>query len=280
MFPWERVPLSVTSHWNSVLEKLGDALANDDMKILSNPSFQFAFHVTTLNPEIFFSQQVVFCREHFGDRLEELSKEDNALLPRIVDGSLGTSEALVYHLSHFAEFEKKTGTSMRDLKTVVEFGGGYGGSTRVLNRLMNRIGTIVVVDLPQMLQLQYYYLNEVGVESRLKICSFDGDLPEQGKINLVPAHFSQSLSAISSLKPDLLVATWSLSEAPRETQELVKELDYFGSNQILYGYFHENNSLLPHSTDVEFPDYHTQFKGACFFSSDGQEQYHFLRRNA
>lgn len=280
VFPWERVPLNVTSHWSSVVKDLEYALANDDIRILTNPSFQFAFHVTTLNPDIFFSQQVAFCRQHFGGRLEELVKEDNALVPRIVDRSLVTSEALMYHLSHYAAFEKETGASMTNLGIVVEFGGGYGGSTRVLNRLMNTTGTIVVVDLPQMLQLQYYYLSEVGLETRLRICSFDGDLPVQGKINLLPAHFSESLSAISSMKPDLFVATWSLSEAPRETQEFIRELDYFESGQILYGYYNENSSTLPHSTEVEFPSYYTQFKEACFFSSDRKEQYHFLKRNA
>lgn len=129
-----------------------------------------------------------------------------------------------------------------------------------------------------MLQLQYHYLSGTSQQGRLRLAGRDGFLPETGMVNLIPVSYSRTLQSLGSMSPDLLIATWSLSEGSRESQLAVIKDAFFGAKQILFGHYAHANTLIPETDKMTFPGYETEYNGPCFFSRDEVERYHFLRQ--
>ncbi len=247
-------------------------------ELLREHRFQFAFHLVTDDLSIYFLKQRRYLKAFYGKHFSRLVRENHALNPTIVDPIYLTSEARMYHLSHLGFFEDKTNTNLGSLDTVIEYGAGYGGTTELLVRKLPRHATICVIDFPAMLRLQFHYLTECGLADRLAIPERDGVEPLLGKINLIPLSFKKTLHILTPMNPNLLIATWSLSEASKKSQESVIQSDFFGAQRIIYGYYAQTNPLLPETNSMVFPGYETEYHGPCFFSSDGMEKYHFLRR--
>lgn len=266
-----------TRHWAEVLDELEAALDEGDVDLFRRPNFQFAFHLSTFDLNKYYKKQIIFLRQHRGGELLRFLREDHAWRPRIVDLRLQSSEALTYHLSHIAAFEEASLENFSAFKTVVEFGGGYGGTTRLINRMQNNDGTIVVIDFFQMLRLNYYYQCELGLRDRLHVLVKDGDPLKRGMINFVPIGFTESLGRVRDLVPDIFVATWSLSEASQGTQKMIRDMAFFESKRILYGYYAVANSIVPHTESMTFPGYVSIYNEQAFYSSDSMEKYNFLR---
>lgn len=186
----------------------------------------------------------------------------------------------MYHLSHLASFKQQTDAGLDNLRTVVEYGTGYGGSTELLTRVLPPDATVIVLDFPIMLRVQYHYLVESGLGDRLSFPSRDSaDRIQKGKVNLVPLSYTECLGSISQFQVDLFVATWPLSEASAISQESVTTSDFFGAERILYGFYFESTPLLRNSTSMSFPGCVSEYEGSRFFSKDETERYHFLRRD-
>lgn len=115
-----------------------------------------------------------------------------------------SSSNAIHQAYHLCRFEVETGVPVRDLASIVEFGGGYGSLCRIAHAA-GFGGTYAIFDLPEQLALQRYYLRGVGVRH------------------------VKSISDISVLQnvadrlrgPRLLIATWSLSESPLELRKQV-----------------------------------------------------------
>jgi len=109
-----------------------------------------------------------------------------------------TSGNLVHHAYHLLQFKRATGLRMRDVGDVLEFGGGYGAMALMAQRL-GHSGTWTIVDLPEMSLLQLYYLTNVGADMR--------------RVRLI----DQLPSCDEPVS--LIVALWSLSEAPLKARD-------------------------------------------------------------
>jgi hypothetical protein len=112
------------------------------------------------------------------------------------------------------------------LATVMEFGGGYGLMCHVLMELVEPRPTYVMVDLPELLALQYVYLrggSSIPVtphtETPVRI--------REGTVNLVPVQLLASIE----LECDLFISTFALSETPVSLQDFVaQEREFFGAS--------------------------------------------------
>jgi putative sugar O-methyltransferase len=181
-----------------------------------------------------------FCRQGFGPpqqhELAYLSHRApalRALTARLAESPIGCpridcrerslSANTLGMLYYFARIAERIAPS--DLGAIVEFGGGYGGLCRVFLDLLPRTPTYVIVDLPEMLAMQYVYVQASSAHHRT-VPHFAAPFEiVPGAVNLVPV----SLAAHLDFDPDLFVSTFALSETPRRLQQQIADGGFFAS---------------------------------------------------
>ena len=72
-----------------------------------------------------------------------------------------TSGNKIFQVFHLKFFTKTTGKKIKDFKTVLEFGGGYGNMAQTFLRV-NKNVKYIIFDLLEVNLLQYYYLKKNG----------------------------------------------------------------------------------------------------------------------
>jgi hypothetical protein len=73
-----------------------------------------------------------------------------------------SSANLIHQAYHVCRFEEATGRSLASMRTIVEFGGGYGRLCHLVHDL-GFTGTYVIFDLPEVAVLQRFYLRHLGL---------------------------------------------------------------------------------------------------------------------
>jgi len=166
---------------------------------------------------------------------QSLLHENSAGKPILNDFQYKTSGNSIHHLYHFTKFSKETKTPLKELNSVVEFGGGYGNAAKIFRKI-NANATYTIVDIPIFSYIQFVYLSTVFGPD--KVVMFDDtEKIIKGKINIVPLHKGYVQKLNSSLNaPDLFISTWALSETNEATQSMIKKLNYFNSKSILLAY--------------------------------------------
>jgi len=144
------------------------------------------------------------------------------------------SLGMLYYFTRIAE-----AAGLESLHTIAEFGGGYGCLCRVFLELLPRPPTYIIIDLPEMLALQYVFLKASSPAYKVVPHTTAPLRIEPGAVNLVPVHLADSLTA----RPDLFVSTFALSETPWKLQEKVARGGFFGSKSVY---------LVGQETDTEF----------------------------
>lgn len=151
--------------------------------------------------------------------------------------SPSTSDNLTHTIYHLVEFENKTNSNINTNETILEFGGGYGCMANVVKKL-NGCKNYVIFDFPEFNLLQKYYLTVNGVTN---IHTNFPDFLRHGGI-LLTSNIND-IQAIGHF--DLLIATWSLSEAPIEFRK--QFLSNIACKNYLIAYqkqFDDANSFL------------------------------------
>lgn len=127
-----------------------------------------------------------------------------------------TSPLLMQHGYHLVRLLESTDFDLARIELVFEFGGGYGSFFRLLRNLgyHNRH---LICDLPAMCALQRFYLRNVfpsepGGEAPPNVEWLSG-----GAGGAADALTEQA----SAGSPALFIATWSLSEVPQPTRDLI-----------------------------------------------------------
>ncbi len=112
--------------------------------------------------------------------------------------------------------------SQKQIKTIVEFGSGFGNLARILKSIKPNV-TLVLIDFPELLALQYLYLN--ATLSGAEIIAH-AQLPatfKEGAIHLVPVFLIENMA----LEADCFVSTFALSESTEFLQKLMLEKNFF-----------------------------------------------------
>ena len=115
--------------------------------------------------------------------------------------------------------------SLTKPEVIVELGGGYGNLARILKSIIQD-STIILIDLPELLALQYYFLKMTLPETLVILHNKQPAVLERNAIHLVPVFFVENLS----IKADAFVSTFALSEASVYTQSLIEKKEYFNAS--------------------------------------------------
>ena len=187
--------------------------------------------------------RIKYVEEQFSSTIsKKLLREDYIGLPTITSSQYVTSANRSHHASHLACYSHNTGRHFWDSATVLEWGGGYGDMARLVRR-MNPGMTYIIIDLPEMLALQYIYLASLESESSINLVNLREQLAiVPGKINLISAY--TDISMLSKIKTDSFISTWALTESQRSIQQSVLEHDFFGAKYILIGSMINDNNVL------------------------------------
>jgi hypothetical protein len=148
-----------------------------------------------------------------------------------------SSANLIYQAYHLCRFEEVTGRSLAAMRTIVEFGGGYGRFCQLVHDL-GFSGTYVIFDLPEVAVLQRFYLRHVGLpvtEARPTV------LPDHGVATVVDLAALQTLLNARPAGDAAFVAIGSLSESPLALREALRPaLATFAAFLIFYAAEHND----------------------------------------
>jgi hypothetical protein len=148
---------------------------------------------------------------------------------RLEGSGVTTSANTVHTLHHLLRFEEATGRRLRDVGTVVEWGGGYGNLAKLLVRLRGAVPTLVLIDSPVFAAVQWLYLASILGPDAVVLHAEPGIRPRPGAVNVVPI----GLAAQVEVAADLFVSTWALNECTPAAQDHVVERNWFGAEALL-----------------------------------------------
>jgi putative sugar O-methyltransferase len=112
-------------------------------------------------------------------------------------------------------------------QTIVEFGAGYGNLSRVYNSFFPD-STYIIIDLPEVLALQYFFLKETLPNKNI---IFHTDVPKayyKDCIHLIPVNYLKDVEFAT----DLFVSTFALSEASDMAQDIIHHKKFFDAKLV------------------------------------------------
>lgn len=222
--------LPATKLWNennSILRKI--FLPMPPFDFLKNPTISRMMFVSVGGNVM--RHELEFCQKVFKKHnLRKLLVEDWIGEPLILNKEYLTSHNLIRHLYHLARFCSSTKEPLTHLKTVVEWGGGYGSLARIYKRIVPD-STYILVDTPLFLTLQWLFLSVIFGPESVNIVKDASARIAKGKFNLLSA----SVIRNKNIKADLFLSTWGLSESPKESLNLVLTKKWFGARHLLLG---------------------------------------------
>jgi FkbM family methyltransferase len=173
----------------------------------------------------------------FGSTLLETHRDPQAGFPRLSEKLPGLSTNMLGMLYYLARVREQCDDALPD--RIIEVGGGYGAFACAYMK-QHPAASYVIVDLPEMLAIQHYFLTLALPGRRIVFGGGIDARPEPGQVLLVPA----SRIGQTPLDCELLFSTFGFSELPRELQKRIEKTEYFGASRIfLAGQF---ASEFPH----------------------------------
>lgn len=100
-----------------------------------------------------------------------------------------------YNLSQLVDLHT---IEIKNIHTIVEFGAGYGCMAKLIHNL-GFCGKYIIFDIPEFLALQKYFLGVTKTKGNFE--------------------FVDEIKKLNISNPDIVIATWSLSESPEELRE-------------------------------------------------------------
>lgn len=148
----------------------------------------------------------------------------------------------LFYLAKILEHASCNGRSPTTIKTVLEIGGGYGNLARLIKQALPN-ATIIIIDLPEISALQWFFLKSTTPKNTNVIfhTKSPSDIVPQA-INIIPLHLMDAIP----LKTDLFVSTFALSECSQELQEYVIQKKFFNASMCYItgqvdGWGHKHN---------------------------------------
>ena len=133
--------------------------------------------------------------------------------------STNTLGHLFYAAKSLEQFENQ------NISTIVELGSGYGNLARVF-KFMLPDSTLFLIDIPEFLAIQYLFLNMTLPNTEIIMHSSIPKSFMNKAIHLIPSCLINDLS----IKTDLFISTFALSETTDTLQNLVINKRFFDCN--------------------------------------------------
>lgn len=234
---------SIGYDWGSWAGKIRQTFHNQvPMNFLAEPliSFTMVFKrfkgIQDTHKRLQFTQQYIP-----EEQLKYLLKEDGIGNPIISNRKYQTSSNRAYHMAHLGMYKKICGHYFWDTESIIEFGGGYGNMCRVIKKANPSI-TYIIIDLPELLALQYVYLASLLGENEVNIVTETNIQIIPNKINLVSSELVYEGKI--ALNTKTFISTWALSESPHYLQEYVVNNNFFNAESLLLASLSDENNLL------------------------------------
>jgi len=244
--------------WEDWILKISNSFKNQvSIKFLNQPEISYTMVFSHNNGFASAAKRINFLKKVFTDDVtRNLLREDFVGGPNIVSFEYLTSANRSHHAFHLARYTELTSKKLWDTSSVLEFGGGYGNMARLLKK-MNPELTYTIIDLPELLSLQYVYLGAIFGEEKIN-CIFNKDQNiASGKINLVPS--SLVLNNDVSLMAESFISTWAVTESPKPFQDDVLRKEFFKAKNILIGSLVDSNNHLKNKICKDFSIGQVQF---------------------
>lgn len=163
------------------------------------------------------ASKLTACEEVLGSKRMRLAVNDDiGTSLRLHTTKYGLASANnIHHLMHISEYIRCCGDGLLSSPCYIEFGGGYGNMARLV-KIFNKDATYLIVDIPVILGIQYWYLANALGESHISICS-DGKVTP-GKVNLISTDTFLEMQLNDLLKDYVFISTWALTESPEWIQ--------------------------------------------------------------
>lgn len=234
---------SIGYDWGSWAGKIRQAFQYQvPNNFLSEPLISFTMVYKRFKGVKDTQQRLEFAREYvLEEQLKYLLEEDGIGNPIISNSEYKTSSNRTYHTAHLAMYKKISGHYFWDTESIIEFGGGYGNMCRVIKKA-NPSVTYTIIDLPELLALQYIYLASLIGENEINIVNESNMKISPNKINLISSEFLYKENM--PLDADSFISTWALSESPYYLQKYVVNNDFFKTKNLLLASLSDENNLL------------------------------------
>lgn len=206
---------TTTDYWLDVISSLESDFSDGlPVDFLRNPRMRAAIVASDPMPD-WPEEMLAVVVKHFGETAtQELLEEPEFGSPMVNNYQhqgvtyQGTHQT-IQHLAHIARWREAAGYP--EVSDVVEWGGGFGNTARLMKRLYN-IDRYTIIDLPFVGSIQARYLEEVGV-SGVEIASVeDADSVEDA---------------------ELFISTWALSECKPAATQYVEGRRFFNADHLL-----------------------------------------------
>ena len=178
------------------------------------------------------------------EKLKFLLEEDYCGDPILSSSKYITSHNSIHHLYHLIRLSKQVDLDLSRVNDVIEWGGGYGNTAKIFRRLNNDI-TYTIIDTPLFSCIQWLYLATILGEENINFISEPKQCIQYNKINILPLCFLKN----HNLNSDLFIATWSLSESSKYSQDFVVSHNFFDSKHMLMAY-QDSSEKLPDANRI------------------------------
>ncbi len=144
----------------------------------------------------------------------------------------------IFHLLNFENFTK---ISFDRIKTIFEFGGGYGNMARLFYKINNNID-YTIFDTFHVNLLQFYYLKMLKIPTNLN---------KMNKKNITLNYDNSKCNFLNKKNKKLFIANWSLSESPLKLRKIIiKKIINFDFILISYQEKFENINNHRYFTNI------------------------------
>lgn len=159
----------------------------------------------------FWIQREKEIEENFKDGdFSKFWNDKNIIHTMIMDGHyLGTA---ISHIQYLYAWQKYTGKEIKNIKSIIELGGGYGSLCRIVKGINQCLYTIV--DLPIVNKIQQYFLKN------------ETDINYVGLDKLEETNF----------ECEMFISTFALSESTYVCMEYVIEKNFFNAKYLLLSF--------------------------------------------
>lgn len=216
--------------WSSLRPQIANIISNETpINFLQNPFIQ-----GTMVHQGYGAHQM-YEERYLGTCISEQTKH---ILTQVSDTTFGdiprtsaqfncSTNTLVhlFYLAKILEASSDNGQVPVPIKTVVEFGGGYGNLTRLIKQALPDV-TIVIIDLPEMCALQWFFLKSTLPDHSIIFHTDNTIHLIPHAIHLIPLNLLDTFS----LKADLFVSTFALSECSQKLQEHIIQKKFFDAS--------------------------------------------------
>ncbi|MCK9596406.1 putative sugar O-methyltransferase [Candidatus Pacearchaeota archaeon] len=190
-------------------------------------------------------------REMFLNKLKEDSCFGN---PIFTEKGVQTNFSFIHHNFHlFRYFERMKKEIVNDNNRVIEWGGGFGGLCKIINRDKKNV-TYIIIDFEEMNKIQQRYLSSWFEVNMFK----DTKLIKEHCINLISVDMLKEIE----LKCDSFITTWALTESSPLCLEYVKSKNWFDCKNFLIAFsknpYNPTSYLIEDAIKIIKKDFHIE----------------------